>query len=452
MLKESKFTYKTSDGDGGILLYNTMTGVNSFLHIPRKAVALYEACIYGNFELLSKAQLEELVDLGIFVPENKNEDFELKQKYIDIIGENTLTLIINPTEKCNFKCRYCYETFENGRMNEQTIQGIIRYVEKNIHKFRKLYVMWFGGEPLLEIDVIERLSHAFIEICKKYGKIYISDITSNGYLLDFNTFERLVQNKILTYQITIDGYKDTHDSQRIGLFGEPTYDIIMNNIQAILNNRKYKRFMMTIRVNVSKELYDNLDKFIDEYNSLFGKDNRVFIDIHLVGNWLGKTEDGFICKLLGENEIREIYKKILYYPTPLHNISHAFLNPGGRVCYSGRRNTLMFSSNGAIHKCTLLFNTPGSQLGNITDNGEIKDYDYSGAQKWLCYDENCKNIKECFYSPICFGDSCPSAHSGMYQYEKAVTGCPHEKNNLDLLLKILHRDRPFKIWEDCIHE
>lgn len=172
--------------------------------------------------------------------------------------------------------------------------------------------------------------------------------------------------------------------------------------------------------------YNNLDKFIDEYNSLFGKAINTLLS-HLVGNWLGKTEDGFICQLLGEKEIREIYKKILYYPTPLHNISHAFLNPGGRVCYSGRRNTLMFSSGGAIHKCTLLSNTPGSQLGNITDDGDIKDYDYSGAQKWLCYEENCKNIKGCFYSPICFGDSCPSAHSGMYQYEKAVTGCPHEK-------------------------
>ena len=52
-------------------------------------------------------------------------------------------------------------------------------------------VEWFGGEPLLCMDVIENLSKHFIDICRKAHKGYTAAITTNGYLLDLETFRKL---------------------------------------------------------------------------------------------------------------------------------------------------------------------------------------------------------------------------------------------------------------------
>ncbi|TOB11935.1 radical SAM protein, partial [Vibrio parahaemolyticus] len=64
-----------------------------------------------------------------------------------------LQLIIFPTEKCNFRCTYCYEKFEVGRMSNELIQGIKKFLEVRIPELDRLVISWFGGEPLLAKEV-----------------------------------------------------------------------------------------------------------------------------------------------------------------------------------------------------------------------------------------------------------------------------------------------------------
>lgn len=446
-LKESRFTFKTDDGKGGLLIYNALKGTKSFLHIMEKDIPMYESYIGHEIDDEGKKDVRELLEKGILVFEDKNEDLVLKRKYLDLIGEDTFTLIINPTEQCNFACKYCYESFENKRMDDETQNNLIRFIEKNIHHYKKLHVMWFGGEPLLEVDIIEYLSKAFMDICKRHHVAYIADMTSNGYLLDLSTFERLIKCHVFMYQITLDGIENTHDSQRISRNGKPTYNTIVNNIQEILKKSHYKHFSITIRVNVSKQLFEELDEFISTYNKVFYGDKRIFVDFHLVGNWLDKTEEDFLSQILEKSAMKKVYEKVLQCKEPIHNIGYSFLDPGGRVCYAGKKNSLMISSNGTVHKCTLNFNLPESQIGKIGFDGTLEDYKKEVEETWICNDENCKLIKQCYYAPVCFGDSCPSAHSNIYAKKGGKGSCPEEKNNMDLLLKIIHRDDSFNLWE-----
>lgn len=120
-----------------------------------------------------------------------------------------------PTEKCNFKCKYCYETFRKGKMSPAVQDAIINYVKKNIRNHTELAVIWFGGEPLEALDVIERLSLAFINICQLARKPYSASMTTNGYNLTPEVYNKLYDLKVYGYQITLDGYKDQHNSQRI---------------------------------------------------------------------------------------------------------------------------------------------------------------------------------------------------------------------------------------------
>ena len=72
-----------------------------------------------------------------------------------------LQLILLPTEDCNFRCVYCYQNFEVGRMRPQVVDGIKHLVERRIGSLRVLEIGWFGGEPLFAYDIVLGLSRFF---------------------------------------------------------------------------------------------------------------------------------------------------------------------------------------------------------------------------------------------------------------------------------------------------
>ena len=78
----------------------------------------------------------------------------------------SLRLIIMPTEQCNFRCQYCYESFKFGKMSLEMQDAIINFVRKNIYKYTEVHLDWYGGEPLLAFDVIQYISENVLKICK----------------------------------------------------------------------------------------------------------------------------------------------------------------------------------------------------------------------------------------------------------------------------------------------
>ena len=177
--KQSKFNHVYLTTDHEILLYNSFNGFNSLAEI---SAADFDFIVKSldNKDIENNQKFQKLKSLGYFVTSDTDEDLLCEQKYMDIVEENTLRLIILPTEKCNFCCKYCYETFEKGKMSHEMQESLIKFVRKNIMKFSSMDVRWFGGEPLEALDVIENLSSAFITICRAAKRNYTSSITTNG--------------------------------------------------------------------------------------------------------------------------------------------------------------------------------------------------------------------------------------------------------------------------------
>jgi uncharacterized protein len=75
-----------------------------------------------------------------------------------IFSDRYLKLTILPTEKCNFRCEYCYEDFTHGRMSPSTITGIKNSMEMRAPTLSVLEISWFGGEPLLASDIVINIS------------------------------------------------------------------------------------------------------------------------------------------------------------------------------------------------------------------------------------------------------------------------------------------------------
>ncbi len=141
-----------------------------------------------------------------------------------------LHLIIMPTEKCNFRCTYCYEDFENGKMSRDVVDGIKSLILFRAPDLNTLEIGWFGGEPLLNLKLVEEISEFSKDVMQSSKGYFISSMSTNGYLLDLKSAESLTNKGVSAFQISIDGDRLTHDRSRILASGSGTFDKIWRNL------------------------------------------------------------------------------------------------------------------------------------------------------------------------------------------------------------------------------
>src|SRR5262245_34147307 len=89
--------------------------------------------------------------------------------------------IIMPTEKCNFKCTYCYESFERGRMTDTAADSVDSLVKLTARAASQFSLGFFGGEPLMCSDLVIRFSKTAFEEMSSRNLPYFAGIATNGY-------------------------------------------------------------------------------------------------------------------------------------------------------------------------------------------------------------------------------------------------------------------------------
>lgn len=144
-----------------------------------------------------------------------------------------LNLIILPTEACNFRCTYCYETFENKKMSRRVVTGIKSLIDRRGAELNELEISWFGGEPLLAFDVVTDICKHAIGAAKAGGFNFSSNMTTNGYFLDRQCFLSCLANGIGSFQISLDGGPNDHNTSRKLASGAGTFDRIWANLLAM---------------------------------------------------------------------------------------------------------------------------------------------------------------------------------------------------------------------------
>ena len=227
--KPSKFNYCHKCSNGELLLYNSAAGTDSLSRVlPERSEPILK--ILKNGYEGEPENIQTLLEKGFVVASETNEDTLKKVRTMEQVMDSSLHLILLPTEQCNFRCKYCYETFKKGKMNDTVQDSVIAYVRKNIHKHTGLYISWFGGEPLEALDVVEKLSRAFQNICKVAKKPYSASMTTNGYDLSLETYKKLYDLGVYNYQITLDGLQEEHDRQRVLADGQGSFAKIVENL------------------------------------------------------------------------------------------------------------------------------------------------------------------------------------------------------------------------------
>ena len=180
MRKLNQFVKQVENAEN-IILYNFYNG---------KSIKYSKVNFPTTESFIANDDIYELLKSEEFLLEN----FNFKNPYQEL--ERTLQLILLVHEDCNFRCTYCYEKFEKRAMSLETANDIIKYINNEIKnnrsKYDKIQLSWFGGEPLLNLKIIEYISSSVIEIARKNKIEYSADMTTNGYLLNPRVFQKLV--------------------------------------------------------------------------------------------------------------------------------------------------------------------------------------------------------------------------------------------------------------------
>lgn len=319
-------------------------------------------------------------------------------------------LILLPTEKCNFRCTYCYEDFEFGKMSEATQRAIELFIDRRVPTLRLLKFAWFGGEPLVAKDVVLRLSKYAKQKCDEHGVAFSGGLTTNAYVLDTALAQELIDLNQDFFQITLDGWQYAHDALRKRADGLGTFDIIWQNLIGLKSLSAH--FEVVVRVHVRRDNQENLEILMREYAKEFFDDKRFRLDFqHLrdMGGEGGKTViEGVtldelrviesrlrqiviseVKHLRGDVEAIQVGDEMLPAANGqtdtsiiIEKATNAGESAGSQraseqtegapyICYAAKPNSLLIRSNGRIGKCTVAFDDDRNDLGYLDDDGKV---------------------------------------------------------------------------------
>ncbi|MGE6313536.1 radical SAM protein [Bacillus cereus] len=431
--KKSRFNVRSTTNSGELILYNSLSGAIGIVPADDKETAdsLLKKGIINEGVLDNTPLATDLIANGYFVPSDSNEyqkAAELHHNYFN--NEKTLQLIIMPTEECNFRCVYCYESFLRGTMKQEIVEGVKKLIDKKIHGLENLFISWFGGEPTEALDVIYEISEYAMRRCREHQVKYSAGITSNGYNITPDIFSKLINCEIRSYQITVDGSIKDHDKRRIQKGGGTTYTKIMSNLASMAKTKE--EFRVVLRVNFDPESYLNMDEFVEDLNLYFRGDQRFCPDFHTIGKWGGTNDDNLlVCSERdGANKRYELFEKTIEigHDVPFRET----LSPGGSVCYAAKPWSIVIGSDGTLYKCTVALEDERNKVGRLRTNGDL-EINRERFDLWVTSNETeDEGCQKCFFRPSCQGAACP-----LVRLNTGERPCPTDKKHIKKVLTTL---------------
>lgn len=432
-MKSSRYNFLSQTDKGEKLIFNALSGALATIdEVHLRELSLIE----GNEEKKSTLSEEERINIyqpllkgGFIYPDDFPDELDLisfnydRGKY----ASEYMNLTIAPTMDCNFNCYYCYEKWRNAKagfpMSEETENAVIKFIDFNMVNKKYLSVTWYGGEPLLALDNIWRLSLAFLDICKRRNCEYSAAIVTNGYFLDKKAVDGLVRLKVKSAQVTIDGLKEVHDSRRFDVKNGPSFDVIMRNIEYA------KKYMdIVIRMNVDRQNIDDIESFLNYLKERVLDDN--------CGVYMGRVldcSDALISRdtrlLLDSAEYLIKEKEIMTKVIDNQKIKHFGSYPAPLVlpCGSININTFSIDPRGYVYKCWELLGVEANAIFHISKPELLNNRN----KKWIDWDpKDDEECRICKFLPLCNGGCVLRAMDGK-------KSCSYWKENLQDMLGIL---------------
>ncbi len=168
----------------------------------------------------------------------------------DFKNRNTVikALCLHVAHTCNLNCEYCFASQgkyhgERALMSFEVGKRALDFLIENSGTRRNLEVDFFGGEPLMNWDVVKELvSYARVQE-KIHNKNFRFTLTTNGILIDDDVID-FCNREMSNVVLSLDGRKEVHDRLRKDYQGRGSYDVIVPKFQEFIKRRQGKNYYM----------------------------------------------------------------------------------------------------------------------------------------------------------------------------------------------------------------
>ena len=188
-------------------------------------------------------------------------------------ADHVKALCLHICHDCNLRCEYCFAkegTYNTPRdyMSLEVGKKSIDFLISESKNIKNLEVDFFGGEPLLNLDVVKGIVEYAKARAKECGKIFTFTMTTNCLMLNDDTRQWL-NEEMDNVVLSIDGRKSIHDRVRKTANGVSAYDSILNNALKMAKMRNGKRYYArgtytAYNIDFSKDVIELAEKGFDQ--------------------------------------------------------------------------------------------------------------------------------------------------------------------------------------------
>ena len=208
---------------------------------------------YAGREDITASDLEECYDQvkslqeagKLFAPDTfEPMAGKLKQKTSGVVK----ALCLHIAHSCNLNCAYCFASQgkyqgERALMRFEVGKRALDYLIENSGTRRNLEVDFFGGEPLMNFQVVKDLVAYARSVEKEKGKNFRFTLTTNGVLVDDDVIE-FANKECSNVVLSLDGRKEVHDRYRVDYAGHGSWEKIVPKFQKFVEARGGKDYYM----------------------------------------------------------------------------------------------------------------------------------------------------------------------------------------------------------------
>ena len=459
-------------GRDDVFLMNTLTDAQL---IVSSDVATLLDRIDGreSFDALTgdERQTADLLRENGFLVADRQSDHQALDRYFARVTSDAseLHVTVLTTLQCNFACDYCFQGDHGDynkfaeKMSLETAAQTAAWVEREMDRVSPEHVtlMFFGGEPLLNLPVMYYLAERLHRSADRRGIDLGISIITNGLLLTADIVDRLLPFGLRGVKITLDGDRDTHNRMRPLRGGQGTFDRIVQNIQAVAD-----RVAVSIGGNFDESTVDsypgllaylreqafadklvkvNFKPIVRSPAAAAGATARGIIPLTPVGS-AGKPLGGTCMTSVGEglstsgacDSCNFAAEKMAFLRE--ETVRHGFPTPDGLhngPCHVHAQHAHTIGPDGSLYACPGFTGEKGLSTGHIDDRREpwreTAREKFERLHPW-------KECGDCAFIPVCAGGCLVASHTQLGDmnlptchkpsYESALISLAHNAASL----------------------
>lgn len=394
--------------DGRVAVYNTFSAALTIL--PRGAgqrVLAPDASVKFTPGAIPTA-LKRLQAAGFLVQQGTDEIEMVRQHYQRERYDHTSGFTANVllTMGCNLACQYCFQGLTQVEtkarmMSPETEAAVVSYLKQSAAGKRTLMVSWFGGEPLLGLRQIKRMTPQLTSYCDEKGIHYHAVITTNGVLLDRDAVDGLVAARLAQLQVSLDVPAELKNDKQ----GRATRDRVLDNLVYAA-----QRIPTQLRINLTR---DDKREWSELFEGMASRGlNKTLAEVFVAHVYQPELAR---CSNVGSPETHETYVGVAKRQAERAKeigipLQWTVASSCGSGCAATSSTAVTIDPEGLLYKCPDDAGRPDRAYGSVFLDSTVKS---ENLLPWLAYDwfqhDACQ---QCTMMPQCAG-GCP--HQRMFQ-------------------------------------